>query len=229
MKKKIVYYSIIILSIVLFYFVFSDGGFFSGNDSENNEKLPSGLSRNTVNREEDSIFESGNFLDFSKSGEPENSNDTDSETNANGDNTNVATGGYSSLSPEEKERIRKEVIQKVKPLADRFPNNSLIPRELTKEQEEKRKKDEEKMDEIRGALLEGREVAKPDMEFYLDSKIKKSNDMTEILEYSVKFFKDANRNYPDSSLKIIEDRLHSLRESKDELLNARKNLDIPIQ
>ncbi|EQA55564.1 LIC_20245 family lipoprotein [Leptospira kmetyi] len=228
MKKKIVYYSIIIISIVLSYFAFSEteNGFF-GNDGDKNDKLQSGLSRNTVNREEDSIFESGNFLDFSKSGEPENV--SDSETDSVADNASAANGGYSSLSPEEKERIRKEVIQKVKPLADRFPNNSLIPRELTKEQEEKRKKDEEKMDEIRGALLEGREVAKPDMEFYLDSKIKKSNDMTEILEYSVKFFKEAGRNYPDSSLKIIEDRLHSLRESKDELLNARKNLDMPIQ
>ncbi|MGJ4754702.1 LIC_20245 family lipoprotein [Leptospira kmetyi] len=228
MKKKIVYSSIIIILIVLSYFAFSEtGNGFFGNDGDKNDKLQSGLSRNTVNREEDSIFESGNFLDFSKSGEPENV--SDSETDSVADNASAANGGYSSLSPEEKERIRKEVIQKVKPLADRFPNNSLIPRELTKEQEEKRKKDEEKMDEIRGALLEGREVAKPDMEFYLDSKIKKSNDMTEILEYSVKFFKEAGRNYPDSSLKIIEDRLHSLRESKDELLNARKNLDMPIQ
>lgn len=227
MKKKIVYSSIIILLITLSYFVFfeGEGGFFgNGSGSGGNEKLQSGLSRNTVNREENSLFESGNFLDFSNSGEPENAVDANGESDLSAEGA-AAGGGYSSLSPEEKERIRKEVIQKVKPLADRFPNNSLIPRELTKEQEEKRKKDEEKMDEIRGALLEGREVAKNDMEFYLDSKIKRSNDMTEILEYSVKFFKDAGRNYPDSSMKIIEDRLHSLRESKEELLNARKNLD----
>lgn len=63
------------------------------------------------------------------------------------------------------------------------------------------------------------------MEFYLDSKIKKSNDMTEILEYSMKFFKDSGKSYPDTSMKIIEDRLQSLRESKDELLNAKKNLE----
>ncbi|MDI7202689.1 LIC_20245 family lipoprotein [Leptospira santarosai] len=224
MKKKIKYYSIIILLIILSYFVFEGvGGGFFGNGSDGNEKLQSGLSRNTVSREEDSIFESGNFLDFSRSGEPESAADTNGETNVGSENGAAVAGG-SGLSPEEKERIRKEVIQKIKPLADRFPNNSLIPRELTKEQEEKRKKDEEKMDEVRGALLEGREVTKNDMEFYLDSKIKRSNDMTEILEYSIKFFKDAGRNYPDSSMKIIEDRLHSLRESKDELLNARKNL-----
>nr|EMN22300.1 hypothetical protein LEP1GSC063_0135 [Leptospira santarosai serovar Arenal str. MAVJ 401] len=225
MKKKIEYCSIIILLITLFYFVFEGvGGGFFGNGSDGNEKLQSGLSRNTVSREEDSIFESGNFLDFSRSGEPESVAGTNGETNVGSENGAAVAG--SGLSLEEKEIIRKEVIQKIKPLADRFPNNSLIPRELTKEQEqeEKRKKDEEKMDEVRGALLEGREVAKNDMEFYLDSKIKRSNDMTEILEYSIKFFKDAGRNYPDSSMKIIEDRLHSLRESKDELLNARKNL-----
>ncbi|AVQ14025.1 Uncharacterized protein XB16_3751 [Leptospira santarosai] len=226
MKEKIEYSSIIILLVTLSYFVFFEGagGSFFASGSGGNEKLQSGLSRNTVSsREEDSVFESGNFLDFSKSGEPESAADTNGETNVG--SKNGAAVADSDLSPEVKERIRKEVIQKVKPLADRFPNNSLIPRELTKEQEEKRKKDEEKMDEVRGALLEGREVAKNDMEFYLDSKIKRSNDMTEILEYSIKFFKDAGRNYPDSSMKIIEDRLHSLRESKDELLNVRKNLD----
>ncbi|TGK27678.1 hypothetical protein EHQ05_07750 [Leptospira yasudae] len=224
MNKKIVYSSILILLCISAYFAFFDGeGPFGGGSSRSgNERLANGLSRDTVNREEGSLFESGNFLDFS------NASESDTNVASTGDASSAeAAGGYSNLSPEEKERIRKEVIQKVKPLADRFPNNSLIPRELTKEQEEKKKKDEERMDEVRAALLEGREVAKPEMTFYLDSKIKRSDDMTEILEYSVQFFKDAGRNYPTSSLKVIEERLHSLRESKNELLNAKKNLDQP--
>ncbi|EMO03209.1 hypothetical protein LEP1GSC116_1805 [Leptospira interrogans serovar Icterohaemorrhagiae str. Verdun HP] len=131
------------------------------------------------------------------------------------------------MSSEEKDRIRKEVIQRVKSLADRFPDNSLIPRELTKTQEDKRKKDEERISEVRIALLEGREVIKPEMEFYLDSKIKKTKDMVEILEYSMKFFQDSRKNDQDSSLKLIEERLVSLQKSREELVLAKKKLDIP--
>ncbi|MBE8362614.1 LIC_20245 family lipoprotein [Leptospira borgpetersenii] len=214
-----------IYSIIIIFLIFSVCLFFFNEevvkDSSENEKLRSGLSRNTVMRQEDSLFESGNFLDFSGSEESETLADSNGDITSTDDVAPTADG-YSSLSSEEKERIRKEIIQKVKLLAERFPDNSLIPRELT---EEKRKKDEEKMDKIRGILLEGGEVPKSEMEFYLDSKIKKTNDMTEILEYSMKFFKDSGRHYPDTFMKIIEDRLQSLRESKDELLNAKKNLE----
>ncbi|ABJ77614.1 LIC_20245 family lipoprotein [Leptospira borgpetersenii] len=214
-----------IYSIIIIFLIFSVCFFFFNEevvkDSSENEKLRSGLSRNTVMRQEDSLFESGNFLDFSGSEESETLADSNGDITSTDDVAPTADG-YSSLSSEEKERIRKEIIQKVKLLAERFPDNSLIPRELT---EEKRKKDEEKMDKIRGILLEGREVPKSEMEFYLDSKIKKTNDMTEILEYSMKFFKDSGRHYPDTFMKIIEDHLQSLRESKDELLNAEKNLE----
>ncbi|AXR62744.1 LIC_20245 family lipoprotein [Leptospira mayottensis] len=224
MNRKIIYSIIIIFLIFSVYLFFFNEENPVVKDSPEDEKLKSGLSRSTVMRQEDSLFESGNFLDFSGSEESEKL------AVSNGDITSIddevpTAGGYSSLSFEEKEKIRKEVIQKVKPLAERFPDNTLIPRELTEEQEEKRKKDEEKLDKIRGVLLEGGEVAKSEMEFYLDSKIKKSNDMTEILEYSMKFFKDSGKSYPDTSMKIIEDRLQSLRESKDELLNAKKNLE----
>ncbi|XDD52298.1 hypothetical protein AB3N59_18325 [Leptospira sp. WS92.C1] len=219
MKKKLFYVSILFVLTSLTYIIFSDaGGFFFSEKEE--EKLKSGLSRNTVDRQEGSMFESGNFLDFSKSGEVEDENTAGASAS-----TNVSATEPAKITPEEREKLRKEMILKAKPLAEKFPNNSLIPRELTKEQENKKKQDEEKMNEIRAALLEGREVAKPEMEFYLDSKIKRSDDMTEILEYSIKVFKETGRNYPASSLKVIEDRLHSLRESKNELLDAKKNLD----
>ncbi|EMJ96624.1 LIC_20245 family lipoprotein [Leptospira alstonii] len=213
MNKKVIYSIIIIFltfSAYLFFFEEERSGV---RDFSEGEKLKGGLSRNTVMREENSLFESGNFLDFPAAEESETWGASKAE----------ATSFYSSLSVQEKERIRKEVIQKVKPLAERFPDNSLIPRELNKEQEEKRKKDEERMYDIRVALLEGREVAKSDMEFYLDSKIKKSNDMTEILEYGLKFFKDSRRN--DSELKIVEERLSSLQKSREELIFAKKNLE----
>lgn len=131
------------------------------NDSSENVSLSNGLSRSTVIRREDSLFESGNFLNFTESEDLPITNIS---------STNTPKNEYSTLSSEEKDRIRKEVIQRVKSLADRFPDNSLIPRELTKTQEDKRKKDEERISEVRIALLEGREVIKPEMEFYLDSK-----------------------------------------------------------
>ncbi|EMO96139.1 hypothetical protein E4414_20750 [Leptospira interrogans] len=188
------------------------------NDSSENVSLSNGLSRSTVIRREDSLFESGNFLNFTESEDLPVTNIS---------STNTPKNEYSTLSSEEKDRIRKEVIQRVKSLADRFPDNSLIPRELTKTQEDKRRKDEERISEVRIALLEGREVIKPEMEFYLDSKIKKTKDMVEILEYSMKFFQDSRKNDQDSSLKLIEERLVSLQKSREELVLAKKKLDIP--
>ncbi|KAA1264205.1 hypothetical protein C4X99_00685 [Leptospira interrogans serovar Geyaweera] len=188
------------------------------NDSSENVSLSNGLSRSTVIRREDSLFESGNFLNFTESEDLPVTNIS---------STNTPKNEYSTLSSEEKDRIREEVIQRVKSLADRFPDNSLIPRELTKTQEDKRKKDEERISEVRIALLEGREVIKPEMEFYLDSKIKKTKDMVEILEYSMKFFQDSRKNDQDSSLKLIEERLVSLQKSREELVLAKKKLDIP--
>ncbi len=188
------------------------------NDSSENVSLSNGLSRSTVIRREDSLFESGNFLNFTESEDLPVTNIS---------STNTPKNEYSTLSSEEKDRIRKEVIQRVKSLADRFPDNSLIPRELTKTQEDKRKKDEERISEVRIALLEGREVIKPEMEFYLDSKIKKTKDMVEILEYSMKSFQDSRKNDQDSSLKLIEERLVSLQKSREELVLAKKKLDIP--
>ncbi|WP_000037748.1 LIC_20245 family lipoprotein [Leptospira interrogans] len=219
MSKKILYSILLIFlcSSVVFMFFLEEEKILK-NDSSENVSLSNGLSRSTVIRREDSLFESGNFLNFTESEDLPITNIS---------STNTPKNEYSTLSSEEKDRIRKEVIQRVKSLADRFPDNSLIPRELTKTQEDKRKKDEERISEVRIALLEGREVIKPEMEFYLDSKIKKTKDMVEILEYSMKFFQDSRKNDQDSSLKLIEERLVSLQKSREELALAKKKLDIP--
>ncbi|WP_000037753.1 LIC_20245 family lipoprotein [Leptospira interrogans] len=219
MSKKILYSILLIFlcSSVVFMFFLEEEKILK-NDSSENVSLSNGLSRSTVIRREDSLFESGNFLNFTESEDLPVTNIS---------STNTPKNEYSTLSSEEKDRIRKEVIQRVKSLADRFPDNSLIPRELTKTQEDKRRKDEERISEVRIALLEGREVIKPEMEFYLDSKIKKTKDMVEILEYSMKFFQDSRKNDQDSSLKLIEERLVSLQKSKEELVLAKKKLDIP--
>ncbi|WP_061244394.1 LIC_20245 family lipoprotein [Leptospira interrogans] len=219
MSKKILYSILLIFlcSSVVFMFFLEEEKILK-NDSSENVSLSNGLSRSTVIRREDSLFESGNFLNFTESEDLPVTNIS---------STNTPKNEYSTLSSEEKDRIRKEVIQRVKSLADRFPDNSLIPRELTKTQEDKRKKDEERISEVRIALLEGREVIKPEMEFYLDSKIKKTKDMVEILEYSMKSFQDSRKNDQDSSLKLIEERLVSLQKSREELVLAKKKLDIP--
>ncbi|PJZ52925.1 LIC_20245 family lipoprotein [Leptospira adleri] len=226
MKKKLIYSVLGIVILFLIYLVFDNGETGFSRDKEN-EKLKSGLSRATVDQDENSLFESGNFLDFSRSGVTENSNVDSVSNEGSSEEAAAEGGGYSNLSPEERERLRKEVIRKVKPLADRFPGNSMIPRELTREEEEKRKRDEERMSEIRIALLEGREVEKPEMKFYLDSKIRRSNDMEEILEYSLKFFKESQKNFPDSSLKVIQERLITIQKGREELVQAKKNLDSP--
>ncbi|UMQ56788.1 LIC_20245 family lipoprotein [Leptospira interrogans] len=219
MSKKILYSILLIFlcSSVVFMFFLEEEKILK-NDSSENVSLSNGLSRSTVIRREDSLFESGNFLNFTESEDLPVTNIS---------STNTPKNEYSTLSSEGKDRIREEVIQRVKSLADRFPDNSLIPRELTKTQEDKRKKDEERISEVRIALLEGREVIKPEMEFYLDSKIKKTKDMVEILEYSMKFFQDSRKNDQDSSLKLIEERLVSLQKSREELVLAKKKLDIP--
>ncbi|KGE21546.1 LIC_20245 family lipoprotein [Leptospira interrogans] len=219
MSKKILYSILLIFlcSSVVFMFFLEEEKILK-NDSSENVSLSNGLSRSTVIRREDSLFESGNFLNFTESEDLPVTNIS---------STNTPKNEYSTLSSEEKDRIRREVIQRVKSLADRFPDNSLIPRELTKTQEDKRRKDEERISEVRIALLEGREVIKPEMEFYLDSKIKKTKDMVEILEYSMKFFQDSRKNDQDSSLKLIEERLVSLQKSREELVLAKKKLDIP--
>ncbi|KAK2617247.1 MULTISPECIES: LIC_20245 family lipoprotein [Leptospira] len=219
MSKKILYSILLIFlcSSAVFMFFLEEEKILK-NDSSENVSLSNGLSRSTVIRREDSLFESGNFLNFTESEDLPVTNIS---------STNTPKNEYSTLSSEEKDRIRKEVIQRVKSLADRFPDNSLIPRELTKTQEDKRRKDEERISEVRIALLEGREVIKPEMEFYLDSKIKKTKDMVEILEYSMKFFQDSRKNDQDSSLKLIEERLVSLQKSREELVLAKKKLDIP--
>lgn len=51
--------------------------------------------------------------------------------------------------------------------------------------------------------------------------------MVEILEYSMKFFQDSRKNDQGSSLKLMEERLVSLRKSAEELVVAKKKLEIP--
>lgn len=136
MNRKILYSILLIfLCFTASLFFLEEGKSYKSNSSEN-VRLSNGLSRNTVIRKEDSLFESGDFLNF-----------TESEDLAVTDISSITTpkNEYSTLSPEEKDRIRKEVIQRVKSFADRLPDNLLIPRELTKAQEDKRKKDEERI------------------------------------------------------------------------------------
>ncbi|TGK32611.1 hypothetical protein EHQ12_18575 [Leptospira gomenensis] len=225
MKRIFIFAPIAVVLTSLLYFVFFGDDIVSSKNRED-ETLRSGLSKRTVVLEEESMFESGTFLDFSGSAEPETTAQNETDANSDADSEKRKVGGIQGLSPEEKEKLRKEMIQRAKPLAERFPNNALIPRELGKEQEEKRKKEEERMGEIRAALLEGREVPKSEMSFYLETKIKRSDDMTEILSYGLKLFKENPRNnYPAASLTTIEERLSSLQKSKDELLSAKKNLE----
>lgn len=107
MNRKIIYSIIIIFLIFSVYLFFFNEENPVVKDSPEDEKLKSGLSRSTVMRQEDSLFESGNFLDFSGSEESEKL------AVSNGDITSIddevpTAGGYSSLSFEEKEKFEKK-------------------------------------------------------------------------------------------------------------------------
>lgn len=114
-----------------------------------------------------SLFDSGsNFLEFPEVGEIDLDNNI-------------------PLTPEEKEKRRKFIIEKTKKLAEMFPNNSAIPRELSPEAAKKLAETNQKMANIQNQFLQNEKVPKDDKIFYYKERLKTTKDRLEIFRYAL--------------------------------------------
>lgn len=89
----------------------------------------------------------------------------------------------SEYTEEELEQRKKLIIEKSKYLADLFPNNSVIPRALSRKEEKEKLELEKKMSEIRNKFLNGIETNKTERGFYYTNRLKTTEDRLEIFRY----------------------------------------------
>ena len=90
-----------------------------------------------------------------------------------------------ALTPEERDRRKKLIIEKSKKLADMFPNNSVIPRAFTSMEEKKIAEMNQKMANIQNQFLQNEKVSKDDKLFYYKERLKTSKDRLEIFRYAL--------------------------------------------
>ncbi|TGK03816.1 hypothetical protein EHO59_09790 [Leptospira semungkisensis] len=224
MTRKIIYS----ISVLVFLLVAISSYFlFSSSSEENEVVLQGGLSKETVLRKENSVFDGGGFLEFSESSEEPA---VDQDKTSDGEEKSPKPKSYlDSLSPEERAKLYEKMYERFKPLVEKFPNNTLIPRKLTDAETRKRKEDEDHYYRIQGEILDRRDVPKEEMTFYLNTKLKRSDDMLEILQYGMDNYKkmvseNAQSQNPEYE-KMIKERLESIEKSKEEVLNAKKGMD----
>ncbi|PJZ70779.1 hypothetical protein CH373_07650 [Leptospira perolatii] len=219
-KRYLIYGILAFLAIVLIYLFLP-----TDEINESSSVLQGGLSEGNVARREESIFESQNgFLDFSGSAE-EGSSQSESSTSDSSNKTEQKSY-WDKLSPAEKTKLYEQMYERFKPLAEKFPNNKLIPRKLSQEETDKRKEEEDHYYQIQGDLLERREVSKDDMSYYLDTKLKKSDDMLEVLRYGFEQIEKIKPNTPGASeyINLMKERLESIEKGREEVLEAKKKL-----
>lgn len=169
-------YIYFIVPITLLLFIWISFFYEDSKDEVKNKDRENAFSRGTVQSKSQSkngqsskrsLFEEDSkFLEFKDFGDIE---EVDSST----------------LTPTERERRKKLIIQKSKKLADRFPNNSVIPRELSKEEEEKATQIKLKMATVQSQYLENEKVSKEDRLFYYKERLKTSKDRLEIFRYAL--------------------------------------------
>jgi hypothetical protein len=97
--------------------------------------------------------------------------------------TEVEFKSSSDLTEAELKERKKIIIEKSKYLADLFPNNSVIPRQLTPTQEKIIQENELKMTRIRNKALNSLEISKEEKNFYYTNRLKTTSDRVEIFEY----------------------------------------------
>ncbi|TGK09026.1 hypothetical protein EHO60_13485 [Leptospira fletcheri] len=184
--------------------------------------LQGGLSRRTVSSGEGSLFDRSS--DFMRFAEPTEEIEHDDTTAKEG------TSSESDRKEEERAKLLEQSYERFKPLAARFPNNRMIPKRLSQEETAKRREEEIRYDSIQSDLLEKREVLKEDLSFYLDQKLKRSDDMLEILKYGLE---SAQKSVPSATepnaeyLKIVRERIENIEKNRSEVLSAKKNLEDP--
>jgi hypothetical protein len=89
------------------------------------------------------------------------------------------------LTPAERERRKKLIIEKSKKLADMFPHNSVIPRELSAADAKKLAETNQKMANIQNQFFQNEKVPKEDKLFYYKERLKTSKDRIEIFRYAL--------------------------------------------
>ncbi len=220
-RKKL----ILLLSSVFAFFIFLSFYLFSvSNDEKDSTKFQGGLSQKTLLQKENSLFDSGSdFLNFS--GNPEEETAV-SSTGAESEPAKPKSY-LESLTPEEKAKLYERMYERFKPLVEKFPNNSLIPRKLTEAETAKRKEDEDHYYRVQREILERKDVPKDEMSFYLSTKLKRSDDMLEILKFGMENYQKAVLTQPTNPEyeKILKDRLDSISKGREEVINARKAIE----
>ncbi|TGK10447.1 hypothetical protein EHQ81_10710 [Leptospira selangorensis] len=219
-KRTFLILSILIVSLIgIFYLLFP------GTSTTENSSYQGGLSEETLTRQENSLFEGGSFLDFS--GHVEETVSGPIAVTEEPNSKPSRTKSYlESLSPEERAKLYDRLYEKFKPLTEKFPNNSLIPKKLSEEELAKKKENEDNYYRIQREILERKDVPKEEMSFYLNAKLKRSDDMLEILKYGMENYqklvgenpKNANPEYE----KLIKERLDGISKSREEVISAQK-------
>lgn len=167
MKYKYLFVSLGILFFTYIFFSLKSNRKNIDNGFEENLDESSSLTILKKKKNQKSLFaEDSNFLEFPLITEPDFSNKGD-------------------LTEAEIEERKKFIIQKAKPLADLFPNNSVIPRELSPTQEKIKKESEKKVTIIRNKLLQDIETSKAERHFYYTSRLKITEDRLEIFKYTI--------------------------------------------
>lgn len=199
---------------------------FRSSEQGEASKFQGGLSQETLLRKENSMFEGDSgFLDFSGNKEE---GKLSSESVVEEEKQNAKPKSYlESLSPEEKSKLYERMYERFKPLVEKFPNNSLIPKKLSDEEAARKKELEDRYYQIQRDILERKDVPKSDMGFYLDTKLKRSDDMLEILKYGLENYKKTADGRPlnPEYEKLLMERLDSIGKSREEVVNAKKGLE----
>lgn len=169
---KYIYYlvSVVIILLIIISFIY-----FSSNFQKNSVSNKDGFYRGVVEKDRGSLKKSArqrslfdedsNFLEFSNMG--------------------MEDADVSDLTPEEKYRRKKLIIEKSKKLAEMFPHNSVIPRELSLEESKKVNEINERMAMIQNNFLQNETVSKEDKIFYYNQRLKISKDRLEIFRYAL--------------------------------------------
>jgi len=169
---KYIYY---LVSIVLILLIIISFVYFSSNFRKNSTSNKEGFARGVVEKDSGSLRKSARqrslfdedskFLEFSDMG----MEDADS----------------SDLTPEEKDKRKKLIIEKSKKLAELFPHNSVIPRELSLEESKRVNETNQRMTMIQNNFLQNETVSKEDKIFYYSQRLKISKDRLEIFRYAL--------------------------------------------
>ncbi|MBP9884778.1 MAG: hypothetical protein KBF93_00680 [Leptospiraceae bacterium] len=197
---KYIYY---LVSLVLILLITISFVYFSSNFKNNSANKNDGFSRGVVEKgsgslrksaRQRSLFEEDSkFLEFPDMGMEE--------------------ADSSDLTPEEKERRKKLIIEKSKKLAEMFPHNSVIPRELSLEESKKVNETKERMAMIQNNFLQNETVSKEDKIFYYNQRLKISKDRLEIFRYALGL--QNGGNFDESKLDgFLKERYESILENE---------------